>query len=39
MIARSNKRGAIMLVLILNAIYHQFLRATLAGIARQVGKP
>jgi hypothetical protein len=32
------QRGAIMLVLILNAIYRQFLRATLPGISRQGGK-
>ena len=32
------QRGAIMLVLILNAIYHQFLRAALPGISRQGGK-
>ena len=31
--------GAIMLVFILNAIYRQFLRAALPGIARQAGKP
>jgi hypothetical protein len=30
--------GAIMLVFILNAIYRQFLRAALLGIARQGGK-
>jgi hypothetical protein len=33
------QRGAIMLVLILNAIYHKFLRAALAGMPRQGGKP
>jgi hypothetical protein len=31
--------GAIMLVFILNAIYRQFLRAALPGIAMQAGKP
>ena len=32
------QRGAIMLALILNAIYRQYLRAALQGIARQGGK-
>jgi len=32
------QRGTMMLVLILNAIYHQFLRVALSGIARQGGK-
>jgi hypothetical protein len=32
------RRDAPMLVVILNAIYHQFLRAALPGIARQGGK-
>ena len=32
------QRGAIMLTLILNAIYRQFLRAALPGICRQGGK-
>jgi hypothetical protein len=34
----SQQRGTIMLVLILNAIYRQFLRAALPGISRQGGK-
>ena len=35
---RFQQRGAIMLVLILNAIYHQFLRAALPGISSQGAK-
>jgi hypothetical protein len=38
MLEQFQQWGAIMLVLILNAIYRQFLRATLPGISRQGGK-
>jgi hypothetical protein len=38
LIALIKRWGAMMLVFILNAIYRQFLRAALPGIARQGGK-
>jgi hypothetical protein len=37
-ITLTNQRGAIMLAVILNAIYRQFIRAALPGISRQGGK-